>query len=113
MNDEHAGVGLDRAVAQAQSQLGSVDLTGGGTTLAGLSAGLPQLFQPLEADQFVNVEAVARHGVGAMLEGSDATAEAARVLLGGRCRRGGKVAGEFAAMPAPNEAAAPLMDIAR
>ncbi len=91
---------------------------GSGTTLASLGAGVPQLLLPQGADQFVNADAVAKRGVGVRLDGPDVTADAiattAEALLGGsNADELASVAGEVAAMPAPEEVAARLMDIAR
>jgi UDP:flavonoid glycosyltransferase YjiC (YdhE family) len=82
---------------------------GSGTTLAVLSAGLPQLIVPQGADQFVNTEAVVDGGAGLCLPPSDFSADAVgtyvRWLMDDTAvrTRTGEVAAEMAAMPSPAE----------
>ncbi|UVS77383.1 Oleandomycin glycosyltransferase [Actinokineospora sp. UTMC 2448] len=87
---------------------------GSGTTLGALAAGLPQLFLPQGADQFVNADAVTAAGISRTLKGdaatADAVAEAAGALLSDSEARAAvaRVAAEIAAMPGPDEVAESL-----
>ncbi|CRK62058.1 glycosyltransferase, MGT family [Alloactinosynnema sp. L-07] len=91
---------------------------GSGTTLGALAAGIPQLFLPQGADQFVNADAIAASGAGAQLVGDEFTAEAvtakSRDLLADESvtARAREVAAEIAAMPAPEDIAARLPEFA-
>jgi UDP:flavonoid glycosyltransferase YjiC (YdhE family) len=82
---------------------------GSGTFLAALSRGLPQLFLPQAADQFLNAAAGARAGAGIAIAPHELTVETARegmrrVLgdptFGDAARRVGR---EIATMPSPGE----------
>lgn len=90
---------------------------GSGTTLGALAAGLPQLFIPQGADQFVNADAVTEGGAGGQLVGEAITVEAlatkAGELLseGPVAARAREIAAEIAAMPSPAEIAAKLEDL--
>ncbi|SDI46001.1 glycosyltransferase, MGT family [Actinokineospora alba] len=87
---------------------------GSGTTLGALAAGVPQLFIPQGADQFVNADAVTEGGAGVQLVGDAITVEAvaarAADLLADDAvaARSREVAAEIAAMPSPAETAATL-----
>ncbi|MGH3860677.1 glycosyltransferase, partial [Actinokineospora sp.] len=87
---------------------------GSGTTLGALAAGVPQLFIPQGADQFVNADAVTAGGAGLQLVGDAITVEAvaanASNLLADNAvaARSREVAAEIAAMPSPAETAADL-----
>ncbi|MGW5053356.1 glycosyltransferase [Actinokineospora sp. NPDC004072] len=87
---------------------------GSGTTLGALAAGLPQLFLPQGADQFINADAVSGAGIGRALKGAEATSaaigEAAGALLAdaGARAAAARVAAEIAAMPGPDEVATAL-----
>jgi len=104
------GVMLFDWVPQAAA-LRHVDLAvhhgGSGTTLAALSAGLPQLVVPQGADQFVNAQAVADGGAGGCLPPSRFSAgtvgaQAGRLLEDPAVRiRAREVAAEIAGMPSP------------
>lgn len=88
---------------------------GSGTTLAAAAAGIPQLFVPQGADQFINAGAVTAVGAGATLPrtpDAEAVAEAARALLADGAERASAraLAGEVAAMPSPAEVAARVDD---
>ncbi|HVK21549.1 MAG TPA: glycosyltransferase [Actinokineospora sp.] len=84
---------------------------GSGTTLGALASGIPQLFLPQGADQFVNAEAVSTSGAGTQLVGDEFTVEAllanSRELLADESvkTRAREIAAEIAAMPAPAEIA--------
>jgi UDP:flavonoid glycosyltransferase YjiC (YdhE family) len=85
---------------------------GSGTTLGTLAAGVPQLFLPQGADQFVNAEAVTAGGAGLRLLPGEVTAdsvsEKAAALLADASVAGiaRGVAQEIAAMPSPADVAA-------
>ncbi|WP_410593277.1 glycosyltransferase [Amycolatopsis sp. lyj-23] len=84
---------------------------GSGTTLGALAAGVPQLVLPQGADQFANAEALVTAGAAVrLLPGelsADAVAEQARKAYA--CRDAARaIAGEIAAMPAPDEVAREL-----
>ncbi|RZQ62783.1 glycosyltransferase [Amycolatopsis suaedae] len=84
---------------------------GAGTTLGSLGAGVPQLFLPQGADQFIHAGVVTEAGGGEQLLGeafgADAVAETARRLLDepGYRQVAGRIAGEIAEMPSPAEVA--------
>ncbi|MBV8305626.1 MAG: glycosyltransferase family 1 protein [Acidimicrobiia bacterium] len=85
---------------------------GAGTTLGSLAYGVPQLAIPQGADNFVNASLVEGSGAGRTLGpdevSSAAIREAVRVLLDDDAytEAARRVAGEIAAMPAPDETAA-------
>lgn len=89
---------------------------GSGTTLATAAAGVPQLFLPQGADQFLNAEAVTTRGAGRMLspaatQDPEALVDAARALLadGSPHQDAARaLAAEIVAMPPPEEVAADL-----
>jgi MGT family glycosyltransferase len=84
-----------------------VSHAGSGTFLAGLAAGLPQLFLPQAADQFLNAEAGARGGTGITIPPGSVTADRVRLelerLLAEPSFRAQaeRVGEEIAAMPPP------------
>ncbi|MBC6448197.1 glycosyltransferase [Actinokineospora xionganensis] len=87
---------------------------GSGTTLGALAAGVPHLFIPQGADQFVNADAVTESGAGLQLVGDAITVEAvatkAAELLADSAvaARSRELAAEIATMPTPAETAATL-----
>ncbi|CAM3658961.1 glycosyltransferase [Smaragdicoccus niigatensis] len=86
---------------------------GSGTTLASLGAGVPQLFLPQGADQFINAAAVSDAGAGLTITVPDAEmiGESVTKLLGDDYRaRAQKIAAEIAAMPSPDDVAARLVE---
>lgn len=91
---------------------------GSGTTLATAAAGIPQMFLPQGADQFLNAEAVQSVGAGRLLPASAVgDAEAFVEAAGAMAARGAPqraparaLAAEIAAMPSPADVAA---DVAR
>lgn len=91
---------------------------GSGTTFGSLGAGVPQLFLPQGADQFVNADMVAEAGAGTQLLGAEFDAEAvaaqANKLLTDDVYRGvaGRLADEIAAMPSPADVARRLPEFA-
>lgn len=91
---------------------------GSGTTLAAAAAGLPQLFLPRGADQFVNAAAVTGVGAGRTVatgSSADALIDAAGALLEDGAERDGAaaLAAEIAAMPSPVELAARIEEWGR
>ncbi|WP_156753338.1 glycosyltransferase [Actinokineospora pegani] len=80
---------------------------GSGTSLGAAAAGVPQLFLPQGADQFVNADAVCSSGAGRQLTGEQVTAatitETARALLSdeGVAAAVKALAEDIAALPAP------------
>jgi UDP:flavonoid glycosyltransferase YjiC (YdhE family) len=91
---------------------------GSGTTLGGLAAGLPQLFLPQGADQFINAEAVLTAGAGGRILPdefhADVVTEQARRLLADESvlAAARRLAEEIAAMPSPGEVAKRLPELA-
>lgn len=91
---------------------------GAGIVFGALAHGLPQLVLPQGADQFLNGAAVARAGVGLVLEGEEATAasiaDAARRLAEDPAYTAAArvVRDEIAAMPTPGEVVAELAAMA-
>ena len=122
LGDVPGNVLVERWVPQARL-MPHIDLLvhhgGSGTTLGALSAGVPQLVLPRGADQFVNAAAVHDSGAGARLLPDEADASAigaaARSLLADdRTRQlAGRISAEIAAMPAPEELAGRLPELAR
>ncbi|MFC5288925.1 glycosyltransferase [Actinokineospora guangxiensis] len=90
---------------------------GAGTSLASLSAGLPQLFLPQGADQFINADAITAAGIGHTLRAptAESITEAATALLSdGTARaKARSVAAEIAAMPGPADVADRLPELAQ
>ncbi|WP_436494391.1 glycosyltransferase [Actinokineospora sp. HUAS TT18] len=92
---------------------------GSGTTLGALAHGIPQLFLPQGADQFVNADAVTESGAGRQLVDDEFTAEAvlsnSRELLADESvkERSREIAAEIAAMPAPSEIVGRLSEFYR
>ncbi|MFC7613322.1 nucleotide disphospho-sugar-binding domain-containing protein [Actinokineospora soli] len=90
---------------------------GSGTTLGSLAQGLPQLFLPQGADQFINADTITAAGIGRTLRGAEATsaaigAAAAELLADDGARTAARaVADEIAAMPGPDEVAASLRNL--
>jgi UDP:flavonoid glycosyltransferase YjiC (YdhE family) len=82
---------------------------GSGSTLAALAHGIPSLFVPQGADQFENAVACVELGAGRALMPGEVNGEAVRegvvALLeeGSYRERAAVLAGEIAAMPAPEE----------
>jgi UDP-N-acetylglucosamine:LPS N-acetylglucosamine transferase len=91
---------------------------GSGTTLGALAAGLPQLFLPQGADQFINAEAVLAAGAGGRILpdefSADVVTEHARRLLADESvlAAARRLAEEIAAMPSPGEVARRLPELA-
>ena len=122
LGDVPGNVLVERWVPQARL-MPHIDLLvhhgGSGTTLGALSTGVPQLVLPRGADQFVNAAAVHDSGAGARLLPDEADASAigaaARGLLADdRTRQvAGRISAEIAAMPAPEELAGRLPELAR
>ncbi|MFS8096232.1 glycosyltransferase [Lentzea alba] len=91
---------------------------GSGTTVSGMTLGVPQLVLPQGADQFRNADTVVAAGLGAQLVGeqftSDATYEAALKILqdsGVRTAVAG-IAAEIADMPHPDDVVPKLVELA-
>ncbi|WP_091455794.1 glycosyltransferase [Actinokineospora iranica] len=91
---------------------------GSGTTLGALGAGVPQLFLPQGADQFINADAVVGAGAGKKLLAGEITGEsvstAAKALLSDSATAAAvrALAEEIAAMPTPDEVAKRLPEFA-
>jgi len=90
---------------------------GSGTTLAAAAAGIPQVFLPQGADQFVNADAVTALAVGRALVGADgrdpaALVTAAEELLADAASRAAAraLAAEIAGMPSPSDVAARVQE---
>jgi UDP:flavonoid glycosyltransferase YjiC (YdhE family) len=86
---------------------------GAGTTLTAVAAGLPQLVLPRMADQFLNAQAVARAGVGAVVRPEELDAERLSGLLtdeaaGAAARR---IVAEMAGQPSPAELVSRLVSV--
>ena len=87
---------------------------GAGTTISALGAGIPMVLVPQGADQFVQAERAGAAGAALPLPPKAATPEAVvdavrTVLAESSYRDGaGKIAGQIAAMPSPDEVAASL-----
>lgn len=115
-----AGVAVEAWVPQADV-LPYADLVvhhgGSGTTLGALAAGVPQLFLPQGADQFVNAEAVVAAGAGSAVAPDACSADAvglqAKALLADEevRRAAARVAQEIARMPSPAEIARRLPEL--
>jgi UDP:flavonoid glycosyltransferase YjiC (YdhE family) len=95
---------------------------GSGTTLAAAAAGVPQLFLPQGADQFLNAAAVTGVGAGRTVPtesaddpAADALIDAAGALLedGAERASAAALAAEIAAMPSPVELAARIEEWGR
>jgi UDP:flavonoid glycosyltransferase YjiC (YdhE family) len=76
---------------------------GSGTTMTALSAGVPQLVLPHGADQFVNADLVARHGVGRQSEPEEVDSEVLSAVLRDRSVRdaAAATARRMSELPAP------------
>ena len=76
---------------------------GSGTTLTALAAGVPQLVLPHGADQFINAEVVARHGLGLRGEPGGVDRDILTALLGNDGFRNAAraAADQVRAQPAP------------
>ena len=91
---------------------------GSGTVLGALTLGLPQLCLPQGADQFLNAEAVAASGAGISIAPDTASADAVRdavaILLRDETYRRAalRVAASIGAMPAPDDVAGVLEQLA-
>lgn len=91
---------------------------GSGTTLGALAAGVPQLFLPRGADQFINAEHVTAARAGEQLLADAATtanvrATATALLSSPGARAAARrIADEIAAMPSPADIARRLPDFA-
>ena len=120
---EGPGVQVESFVPQADLLRGEVDGVdappalvvhhgGSGTTLGCAAAGLPQVFLPQGADQFLNAQAVTTAGAGIQLLGEqasgDAVAAAVTALLAEGPERAAAraLACEVAALPGPDQVAA-------
>lgn len=88
---------------------------GSGTMMTSLSTGVPQLVLPHGADQFVNAELVARHGVGWQAEPEEVSAALLHAVLhDGLVRATAEAtARRMGELPAPVELVAPLVDLVR
>jgi len=112
-----ANVRVERYVPQTQL-LPHCDIVvshaGSGTVLATLAQGLPQLFLPQGADQFLNAAAVATGGAGLSLLPGEATEDSVReavIRLLGDASFGDAaqaIAASMASMPSPDDVAAIL-----
>lgn len=127
---EGPGVQVESFVPQADLLRGEVDGVaappalvvhhgGSGTTLGCAGAGVPQVLLPQGADQFFNARAVTTAGAGVRLVGDEVTGEAVTVAVaallaratehadrGSELASARSLAGEIAALPAPEEVAA-------
>ncbi|WSQ09439.1 DUF1205 domain-containing protein [Streptomyces sp. NBC_01231] len=88
---------------------------GSGTTLAALSAGVPQIILAHGADQHFNAHAVATRGLGVAADKTRLTAELMAETLASSelAKTAAEVREEIRAMPAPREIAAKLEDIVK
>ncbi|MEV2218178.1 nucleotide disphospho-sugar-binding domain-containing protein [Streptomyces sp. NPDC050997] len=88
---------------------------GSGTTLAALSAGVPQIILAHGADQHFNAHAVATRGLGVAADKTQLTAELIAETLASSelAKTAAEVRDEISAMPAPREIAAKLEDIVK
>jgi UDP:flavonoid glycosyltransferase YjiC (YdhE family) len=115
------GVHVERFVDQS-AVLPLVDLVvhhgGTGTMLGVLAAGLPQLILPQGADQFHNGATITRVGAGQLLHNDDqlpgAIGERVAALLGASPEHttAGRIRDEIAALPAPADVVATLVEFA-
>ncbi|WP_424184600.1 glycosyltransferase [Actinokineospora sp. G85] len=122
LGDPPPSVTIEAWVPQADL-LPHVDLVvhhgGSGTSLGAAAAGVPQLFLPQGADQFVNADAVCSSGAGRQLTGEGVTAaaitEAARTLLSdeGVAAAVKALAEDVAALPAPADVVDRLVGFAK
>ncbi|WP_329110389.1 DUF1205 domain-containing protein [Micromonospora sp. NBC_01699] len=87
---------------------------GSGTTMTALSAGVPQLVLPHGADQFVNADLVARHGVGRQSEPEEVDSELLSAVLRDRAVRGAAqaTARRMGELPAPVDLVGRLVALA-
>lgn len=117
LGPQPANVAVERFVPQAQllPRCALVVSHGGsGTFLGALAHGVPQLLLPQGADQFINAAAAVRGRVGRALPPDELTVEAVReeaaaVLADAvLAERAAALAGEIAAIPAPDATAAAL-----
>ncbi len=88
---------------------------GSGTTLTALAAGVPQLVLPQAADQFVNAEVVAAHGLGVRRDPSEVDTATIRSLVAdGELRVAARAAvARIRAQPAPAAVVPRLEALAR
>jgi UDP:flavonoid glycosyltransferase YjiC (YdhE family) len=86
---------------------------GSGTTMAVLSAGLPQLVVPQGSDQFANAAALRRRGVAIVKDEATLDADVIADLLASRglATSAAEVRAEVAAMPPPAEIVPRLLDL--
>lgn len=91
---------------------------GSGTTMAALASGIPLLLLPLEANQRWNAAAIVARGAGALLRPADLTPEAVRKAVEGLLdspthrASAGRLAGEIADLPGPEQAVPALVELA-
>ena len=111
LGDQPANVHVAGYIAQTELLphcAAVVSHAGSGTFLAAIARGLPQLFLPQAADQFLNAAAGARCGAGIALQPHELTVDnartAARQLLDDPAfrRAAERVSEEIQAMPAPD-----------
>lgn len=111
LGDQPANVHVAGYIAQTELLphcAAVVSHAGSGTFLAAIARGLPQLFLPQAADQFLSAAAGARCGAGIAIQPHDLTVDnvrdAARQLLDDPAFRGAaeRVSEEIHAMPAPD-----------
>jgi len=92
---------------------------GSGTMYGALAHGLPQVVLPQGADNFVNGRLLADCGVGVSIGPDDLTAETVRRAVRGVLddpayrEAAGRLAGEVAALPGPDDVARRLRDLVR
>ena len=93
---------------------GVVHHGGAGTTMTAIAEGIPQLVLPQGADQFLNADAVARSGAGAVVTGPDLDADRLDDLLTNTARRTAAVAlaDAVASQPTPAELVPVLEELA-
>ena len=104
-------IGLDTLASCCTS---AIHHAGFGTSLALLSAGLPQLLLPQGADQFHNASAVQQRGAGMIVDAdTDLAAAIRRLLVDDELRNNARaVAAEMEQMPAPTEMVPRLIALA-
>ncbi|WP_019813745.1 nucleotide disphospho-sugar-binding domain-containing protein [Saccharomonospora saliphila] len=87
---------------------------GSGTTLTALCAGVPQIAMPHGADDFINADLVARHGIGYNLEPSQIDSRTLKALPHDPSLRqaAARVAAEIAHQPPPAALLPDLLDLA-
>ncbi|HEY4453943.1 MAG TPA: nucleotide disphospho-sugar-binding domain-containing protein [Pseudonocardiaceae bacterium] len=93
---------------------GVVHHGGAGTTMTAIAAGIPQLVLPHGADQFLNADAVAKVGAGAVVTEQDLDAARLTDLLDDTAKRTAAVtlAEELAGQPSPADVVPALVALA-